>query len=165
MAEIEDKTKAEEKAEVKKTPWAKLNLNEIPLHLIPMTLNRIPLRKVTGLLNKIIPKQERKQTEKVLSYLRIYTHLVNAYDMIDPEHCQRAFDHILIVKNLTKEVSYRGEKSYLENINQIAKDILKKRRSIVRRLNKYQASDPAHSKTNLLLAQNICVLRIMKIAK
>jgi hypothetical protein len=141
--------------------WTNLNLNKLPLELIP--LHRIPLKKIGLLLNKIIPQKDIKSSEKVLDYIRIYTHMVTAYDLLNKNSYQRAFDHMIIVKNLSKNVSYSSEKIYMEQILKIINDILKKKRSIIRRLNKYEASDPAHSKTNLLLAQNICILRILKV--
>jgi len=145
-----------------KLPWSKINLNKIPLHMIQ--LNKIPLKRIGNLLNKLMPKKDVKHGEKILNYIRIYTRLVNAYDLLNKDSYQRAFDHLVIVKNLTREITYREENRYIENINKIVKDILKKKRSIVRRLKKYEATDPAHSKTNLLLAQNICILRIMKVS-
>jgi len=152
-----------------KIPWNKINLtkipsriiNKIPLDKIP--LNTMPLKRIGGLLNKVIPKKDVKKGEKLISYIRIYTHLVNAYDLMNVHMYDRAFDHLVIVKNLTRGSSFQGEKSYLGHIRKIAVGIIKKRRPIVRRLHKYAASDPAHSKTNLLLAQNICVIRMIKI--
>lgn len=136
-------------------------LNKIPLDKIP--LNTMPLKKISGLLNSVFTKRDLKKGEKFINYIKIYTHLINAYDLLNKNTYKRAFDHLVIVNNLAKEFSYKGEKSYIQHIGRISKGILKKRKSIVRRLNKYSASDPAHSKTNLLLAQNICIIRMLKI--
>jgi hypothetical protein len=140
---------------------AKIKWNELPLAKIP--LNKIPIKKVGRLLDKLVPKKDARQGEKILSYIRIYSNLVTAYNLMNKQSYNRAFEHLKILKNLTKEASFRGEAHYIDNIRKIVLSILKKKKTIARRLNKYEASDPAHAKTNLLLAQNICILRILNI--
>ncbi|MFH1641379.1 MAG: hypothetical protein ABIC04_00610 [Nanoarchaeota archaeon] len=149
------------KINFKKIPWAKLNLNKIPLELIP--LNKIPLRKIGRLLNLVLPSKDIKNSEKILVYIRIYSRLISSYELLNKKSYKRAFEHLIILKNLTKDIPFRDEKNYIEHIQIIVKKILQNKKSIISRLKKYSASDPAHSKTNLLSAQNICILRILKV--
>jgi len=150
------------KLKLDKIPWDKINLNKIPLNLIP--LHKSPIKRIGSLLNKVFTKQEKKEGEKIINYIRIYTNLVNAHTLLNKEDYARAFNYATITKNLTRDFYDSSEKHYIDRINNIVADVLRKKSTIIRRLNRYEAADPAHAKTDLLLAQNICILRIMKIS-
>ncbi|HLC96155.1 MAG TPA: hypothetical protein VJH97_02445 [Candidatus Nanoarchaeia archaeon] len=159
MAKIDDYLGLSKYLNPAKIPWKKLN--QIPLHLIP--LHKIPFKKMGKLFEQLVPLKKRREREKIINYIRLYTHLVTAYNLMNPHSYNRAFDHLAIVRNFTKEISYREEQTYMENIHSIVSDITKRKARIIKRLKKYAGSDPAHAQTNLLLAQNICILRIIKI--
>ena len=116
------------------------------------------------ILEKLVPKKDRLKNEMVVHYLRIYTHLVMAGDMLTAGGYERSMNLLTIVRNLTKNCSFREEEPYYRNICKITSDILVQRSKIKRRIKAYNASDPAHTKTKLHLAENICILRILKIS-
>jgi len=107
-------------------------------------------------------KESHKTHDKLIFYLKLYTHLISALDELK---YKRGFDRLKIVANLTRTESYPGEAHYTHYINTIAKDILSHKIRIQRIQSKDPAGDPLHAKTRLLLAQNICMIRILKLNK
>jgi hypothetical protein len=131
---------------------------------LPKNAFNIPIRAFNKLSSAILPKNKSRNNEKILYYLRIYTYLVNAYDFLTYDKYQKSFNHLHVLKNLTKECTYREEKSYVNIISDIVKEINSNKDEIIRRLSEYHASDPAHSRTKLQLAQNMCIMRILKLS-
>lgn len=117
------------------------------------------------LIDLIIPKKERRQSNIIISYIRIYTQLNNAFNLLNKENCKRAFEHLLITKNIIKQLNFQEEQHYLKRISDILNSILKNKETIIMQIRKDEVSDPFHIKTLVLLAQNICILRILKINK
>lgn len=117
------------------------------------------------LIDLIIPKKERRQSNIIISYIRIYTQLNNAFNLLNKENCKRAFEHLFITKNIIKQLNFQEEQHYLKRISDILNSILKNKGVIIMQIRKNEAPDPFHVKTSVLLAQNICILRILKINK
>ena len=117
--------------------------------------------KIFTLLNQ---KGQREQ-EKLLHYLKIYSNLLSSQNLLKKNHSTRSFYHLKIVVTLTNETAYPGEAHYLKYINTIAREALAKRKIITRIINKNETEDALHVVTKMLMAQNICVLRILKISK
>ena len=117
------------------------------------------------LIDLIIPKKERRQSNIIISYIRIYTQLNNAFNLLNKENCKRAFEHLFITKNIIKQLNFQEEQHYLKRISDILNSILKNKGGIIMQIRKNKAPDPFHVKTSVLLAQNICILRILKINK
>lgn len=113
---------------------------------------------------KVLPIINGKQKEqaKIAYYLKLYTSLMGAELNLSK---RRGFDQLRIVKNMTSHESYQGENHYISYISSIAKVILSNQKKIQKILNKDPVADPLYAKTQLLMAQNICVLRILKIGK
>lgn len=114
--------------------------------------------------DKILPimKGGQKEHNKLIFYLKLYTHLISALDELE---YKRGFDRLKIVANLTTTESYPGEAHYIRYINAIVRDVFYNRKRIQRIQSKDPAGDPLHAKTRLLLAQNICMIRILKLSK
>ena len=74
-------------------------------------------------------------------------------------------EYLQIAKKGINELKFEEEAPYLKRISNILNAILKNSRAIINGIREGQASDPFHVKTSVLLAQNICVLRILKINK
>ena len=112
---------------------------------------------------KIIPflGSRKSEQERMIFYIKLYTHLI-----IAPEELKsrRGYDRLKVVYDLTRSASFSGESHYIKYINNIVKDILANRRRIQALISKDPVSDPFHVKTRLLTAQNICMLRILKIS-
>lgn len=117
------------------------------------------------LIDLIIPKKERRQSHIIISYIRIYTQLNNSFNLLNKENCRRAFEHLLITKNIIKQLDFQEERHYLRRISDILNSTLKNKEAIIKQIRKNEAPDPFHVKTSVLLAQNICILRILKINK
>lgn len=117
------------------------------------------------LIDMIMPKKERRQSKIIISYIRIHTQLNNAFNMLSRERCRHAFEYVSIAKKLIKQLKFEEEKLYLDRILKILNQILRNKDMIAAGIRKEEASDPFHVKTLLLLAQNICILRILKINK
>ena len=103
---------------------------------------------------------KNKKQEKMAFYLKLYTNLIMADSKLDSP---RGFDHLRIVKVMTKDESYQKELHYLKYVNSIAAEIVSRSRVILKILKDDPTADPVNAKTKLLMAQNICVLRILKI--
>ena len=110
---------------------------------------------------KILPlmRKKQKEQERMLFYIKLYAHLIAA-----PEELQRrrGFDRLKIVYDLTRSNQFAGEAHYIAYIHQIAKDVINNRKRIRAILAKDPTADAFHSQTTLLMAQNICLLRILK---
>ena len=117
------------------------------------------------IIDLIIPKKERRQSNIIISYIRIYTQLNNAFNLLNKENCKRAFEHLFITKNIIKQLNFQEEQHYLKRISDILNSILKNKEAIITQIRMNESPDPFHVKTSVLLAQNICILRILKINK
>ena len=107
----------------------------------------------------LIKQDKLRHQERIVYYLKLYTNLMAAEVKLSS---RRGFDHINIVIHMTKSESFQGEAHYLNYINSIVRDVMSNRKRIQRILSKDPAADPLNAKTQLLMAQNICVLRILK---
>ena len=114
-------------------------------------------KKVASLLKN----SRHKEKEKIVYYLKLYTNLLRAEFTLST---RRGFDHLKVAINMTKEASYQGETHYLDYISSLAREIISAQKKIQSGLRKDPVSDPAYAKTKLLIAQNICIMRIMKIS-
>ena len=142
-------------------------LIEIPEKLLfeILELPILGVKQVNRLFKLLLPTEERKSSEKILHYLRIYTHLVTALDKIDSRRYKRGFDIVKIVNNLLKTTHYKEEEIYYKKMQDVINQVLAQRKNLRKMLIDEPTSDPLAIKTNLLLAQNICILRILKISK
>ncbi|MBI2659840.1 hypothetical protein HYX07_01635 [Candidatus Woesearchaeota archaeon] len=128
-------------------------------------LDTLGLANFKKLIDLIIPKKERRQSRIIIDYIRIYTQLNNAFNLLNREYCRRAMEYISVARNIIRENKFEEEKPYLNRILNILNSILRNRETVISKIKKEQASDPFHIKTSVLLAQNICILRILKINK
>jgi len=111
---------------------------------------------------KIMPfmKKGHLEQEKLVYYLKLYTHLITAVDELKS---RRGFDRLKIVADLTSKESYAGEVHYIKYINTLVREIMHNKKRIQRILSKDPAADALYARTKLLMAQNICVIRILKL--
>lgn len=128
-------------------------------------LDTLGLSHFKKLIDLIMPKKERRQSNIIISYIRIHSQLNNAFNMLNREKCRRAMEYVAISRRFIKRLKFEEERPYLDRILKILNQILKNRKLIINGIRKEEASDPFHVKTLVLLAQNICILRILKINK
>ncbi len=113
---------------------------------------------------KLIEKvgKPKKVNEKILDYLQIYTHLIMANFLLKRDTFKKALDQLQVIMNLTKQIKYKDEEFYLMTIRKLVKEIISKQKRIARGFNKDYITDPGNAKVKLQLAQNICVLRVLR---
>ncbi|MBI2657653.1 hypothetical protein HYX08_03085 [Candidatus Woesearchaeota archaeon] len=128
-------------------------------------LDTLGFSRFKGLIDIIMPKKERRQSKIIISYIRIHTQLNNAFNMLSKDRCRHAFEYLSLAKKFIRQLKFEEEKLYLNRILKILNELLKNKERIIAGIRKEEASDPFHIKTFLLLAQNICILRILKINK
>ena len=127
----------------------------------------VPINKDIAInLNKLIkfvfPKKDKYLNEKTLFYLRLYTDLLRAETNMAEGGCNRVVYLLRIVRNMSRSTEFKEEEAYLKRIREIANEIISHISSIKRIMNKDPTGDAFHAKTKLQLAQNICILRILK---
>ena len=117
------------------------------------------------LIDLVIPKKERRQSEIIIGYIQVYTLLNNASNLLNKDNCRRAIEHLQIAKKSIEQLKFEDERPYLQRIVNILNSILKNKKEVIKVIRKGGASDPFHIKTSLRLGQNICILRVLKINK
>lgn len=135
------------------------------MKILEVDLKGLGFSNFKKLIDLIIPKKERRQSRIIVSYIRIYTYLNNAFNLLNKEDIKRAFEYLSIARNIISQLKFEEEKQYFRRITVILSKILKNHNNISQAIRKDETSDPFHIKTSLLLAQNICILRILKINK
>ena len=127
----------------------------------------VPLKKEVSIsLNKLLgfvfPQKEKYKNEKNLFYLRLYSDLIRAEDRLNPEKCKTMTNILKVVRNMARTTEFKEEEAYLKRIRDIASEVISNMNKIKVQIKKDPIGDPMHAKTKLQLAQNICILRIMK---
>jgi hypothetical protein len=129
------------------------------------SLDDLGFKNFKKLIDIIIPRHEREKNKIIINYVRINNHLNTAFELLNRDDCSRGFEYLLISRKILKQMKFGNEASYLKRIAKILDSLLKRKSMIISRLKKDEASDPFHVKTQVMLAQNICILRILKITK
>ena len=111
-------------------------------------------------ISSLLKGGKSRVQEKMAFYLKLYTNLIMAESKLNSV---RGFDHLRIVRVMTREDSYQNELHYLKYVNSIASEVMSKSGIIRKILQTDPMADPLNAKTKLLMAQNVCVLRILKI--
>lgn len=122
------------------------------------------VQKINRLMRELLPQEGSKKNEKILAYIRIYTDLINAGNLLRKTTYKKSIEYLNIVKRFTKEYNFKEEEHYLKRINELATSILSNIRCTKCKSDDCNVCNPAHSRTKLQLAQNICVLRILKLS-
>ncbi|HLC60064.1 MAG TPA: hypothetical protein VJJ52_01400 [Candidatus Nanoarchaeia archaeon] len=135
------------------------------MNILEINLNNLGFANFKKIIDLIIPKKERRQSNIIIGYIRIYTHLNNALNLMNQYNYKRAIEHLKLTKNIIKQLRFDEERPYLARIKKILDSIIGKSKSISIKMLKDESSDPLHIKTSMLLAQNICILRILKTNK
>tara|TARA_Y100000310_G_scaffold345846_1_gene471105 strand:- start:3445 stop:3864 length:420 start_codon:yes stop_codon:yes gene_type:complete len=134
-----------------------------------ISLDELGFSNFKRMIDVIIPKKERKQNRMIIAYMRIYTHLVSARALMTKERCNRAIDHLNLAKNIIKQTDDVQEKPYIKRLADTVEPIIKNKEDLIRLVKKEdkndETEDPYHVQTAILLAQNICILRILKANK
>ncbi|MFC1800584.1 hypothetical protein ACFLYT_00865 [Nanoarchaeota archaeon] len=122
------------------------------------------VHKLNKLMQELLPQEDKRRNEKILAYIRIYTDLIHAGNLLRKDSYKKSIEFLKIVKRFTKEFYFKEEEAYLKRINELASSILSNIRCVRCRAKDCNVCNPAHARTKLQLAQNICVLRILKIS-
>jgi hypothetical protein len=126
----------------------------VPLNkTVPINLN--------ALIKFIFPKKEKYMNEKIMLYIRLYTDLVRAEEKLISSNFARSINLLKVVRNMSR-AEFKEEEAYLKRIRDIVNSIISNIASIKRELRKDPNCDPLHARTKLQLAENICILRVLK---
>ena len=120
---------------------------------IPVNLNK--------LIGFIFPERQKYFNEKRIYYIRLYTDLIRAEDYLTETGFKKSINFLMIIRNMTKETEFKEEEVYFKRINEIVNGILSKLKNRKNKI-KNEMIDHNHLKTKLQLAQNICILRVLK---
>ena len=113
----------------------------------------------------LVKQRGSARKETLLFYLRVYNNLLNALNLMNTPLNRRSFHFLKIIVTLTSKEAFKGEAHYLSYINSITREILSSESRIRAIVGKNPASDPLHANTKLIMAQNICLLRILKLSR
>ena len=122
------------------------------------------LKKLNELTKFFIPA-DKKQKEKMVMYLRIYTDLIMASCYLGKPTYKRMITLLKLVKRFTKNTEFKEEQKYMQRIHEIVTSILSNIRCTYCKATDCHLCNPAHSRSKMQLAQNICILRILKISR
>ena len=127
----------------------------------------VPIEKdITINLNKLIgfifPKKEKYLNEKIIFYIRLYTDIIKAEDKMNLDGFNKMVNLLKVVRNMSRNTKFKEEEAYLKRIREIVSSIISNASIIKKAIKKDPAGDPYHAMTKLQLAQNICILRILK---
>jgi hypothetical protein len=131
----------------------------------PEIMDELGFQKFTKLLEAILPHGERDQRRMIINYMNIYSKVTSSFELLTKHSCQRSFEHLMIAKKVIKKIKFEEEQPYLKRILDLLNMLIRHKSKIIHQLKKDDASNPYHIKSYLLLAQNICVIRILKISR
>jgi hypothetical protein len=122
----------------------------------------MPLERFNYLCQRLWSKDERKSNEKNMHYLRIYTNLVLADKLLSKKNHLESFKYLELALQFTKDFPFPKEEHYVKNIQRLVKEVISQEKEICQRFKRAQKTEISHIKVKLQLAQNLCVLRILK---
>ncbi len=135
------------------------NLTKKSLKLIT-TLPYLPIKTF---IDKISSIESRKNANRIVHYLRIYTFLNGAEVLLEKESYPRAYNRLRIIRNITKDAFDRGEERYIKLIAKSVDKIIKDQKKIVKELKTNDYNTQSEARTNIRIAKNICITRILKV--
>ena len=126
-------------------------------------------REITGNLNKLLDvlrPAKGKTNEKIIFYTRLYTDLIRAEENLKENGFFRLVNYLKVVRHQAKNCEFSDEEVYMKRIHSIANEILNNMDDLKKQIKQSELgdayADPYHARTKLQLAQNICILRILK---
>lgn len=120
-------------------------------------------KDLNKLYNMLISKKNTTKREKLLFYIRLYTDLLNAYNNIGKNRYKKSINYLNKAKNFTKEANFSEETLYIKRINSLITDVLKNMPCKRCKLLDCDYCDKNNVKTHLQIAQNICLIRMLKV--
>lgn len=129
----------------------------------------VPFIKAMGLA-QIIPKRQMMQLEeainpflrlrnrKIIFYIRIYTLLVNASQFNEIGKKIKCRNILRVASDMTRKSSFSDEKIAISRLHKLVLELI----AII---DSKESNDPeaGHFKAKSQLAENICILRLMKV--
>ncbi|MBU0953160.1 MAG: hypothetical protein KKA90_01925 [Nanoarchaeota archaeon] len=116
---------------------------------------------VLGLrVRNMLPMTKRRR-ERFLFYMRIYNHTVRASANFLNENTKRGVYFLQIIKELTEHTTDYIEEDLRKQIHEIVNKVLKDKNNINQLIKKQDFQGRIN--TQLLIIENLCVLRLMKL--
>ncbi len=122
----------------------------------------MPLERFHYICQRLWSKDERKSNEKNMHYLRVYTNLVLADKLLSKKNYLESFKYLDLSLHFTKDFPFPKEEHYVQNIQRLIKEVIAQKKEIKKRFTRAKKPEISHIKVKLQLAQNLCVLRILK---
>ncbi len=114
-------------------------------------LDRRPLYALTGLFNPF----ERTRRHLIIYYLRIYTLLMSAQHYLDTGDSAKSKNYLRVIISRATDPP-QSEKSNVQKLRTITRQALRMYLGTSTERN-------LHLKTKLMLAQNICIIRLLRL--
>lgn len=124
------------------------------------TINPVRLRKF---VKRMVTLQDKRVNSKIISYIRIFSHLNTATSIWSKKKREKGLHFLRLVKNLTSDCPFREEELYYRKINEIMSNMLSESTCNICNSHSCRHVKPQRIKTKIKLAQNICILRILKV--
>ncbi len=108
-----------------------------------------------------ITKEEARQKKSVfIHYIKIYTSLVIALDCLNKAQHKRSISHLKMILNFIRTARMDSEEAQLRRVKELISLALKNVRCQGCKAGNCRSCERSKSRTHLLLAQNICLLRM-----
>ncbi|NQU98181.1 amidohydrolase family protein [Candidatus Woesearchaeota archaeon] len=126
-------------------------------------ITNLPFLPIKTFIDKISSIESRKNANRIVHYLRIYTFLNGAEVLLEKESFNRAYNRLKIIRNITKEPFDKKEEVYINLIRKTVNKIINDKKNIVKNLRITDYNIQSEARTNIRIAKNICITRMLKV--
>ena len=123
----------------------------------------LTFKQFRELINNASDSENKRKNKKVISYLRLYSHLNNAKHVWKTKTRSKPVHYLKIVRSFTDSCPFREEEPYYKKINELIRGIITEAKC--KECNTYTCKHIVTSrvKIRIKLAENICMLRLLKV--
>ncbi|HLD18805.1 MAG TPA: hypothetical protein VJB90_02240 [Candidatus Nanoarchaeia archaeon] len=120
----------------------------------PPFLNARQVMQIEEAINPFIRDRQRK----IIFYIRIHTMLINAMQVYKNRKKLKCMNILRVISDFTLKPAFSDERHYILKLHKINRELI----DIVESKNTKDL-ETNHFRSKLQLAQNICILRLLKI--
>jgi len=114
---------------------------------------------IKSILSRMSEKEARQKKSVFIHYIKIYTSLVIAAECLNKAQHRRSISHLKMILNFIQTARISSEEAQLRRLDELISLALKDIRCPSCKSANCSSCEP-RSRTRLLLAQNVCVLRM-----
>jgi len=115
---------------------------------------------IENIVSRITNEEARQKKSVFVHYIKIYTSLVIALECLNKAQHKRSISHLKMILNFIRTAKIGSEEAQLKRIKELISLALKSIRCQKCKAGNCRSCEQAKSRTHLLLAQNICLLRM-----